>query len=191
MSNIPIFIKNIYVPFRLFLENYVINLSDNNDISQINDKLFIGNISTATNKKLLKENGITHIINILSQRFEPYPEDFEYLHIYAYDIVDWDLTYSFPITNLFIKDALKNGGKVYIHCMCGVSRSISILLAYLMTNTTNSLESILNDVRFIRPIANPNKAFMKQLVDFRYNTTKINNKNSINDTLLLNSSDEN
>jgi protein-tyrosine phosphatase len=191
MSNIPIFIKNIYVPFRLFLENYLINLSDNNDISQINDKLFIGNISTATNKKLLKENGITHIIDILSQRFEPYPDDFEYLHIYAYDTVDWNLTYSFPITNLFIKDALKNGGKVYIHCMCGVSRSISILLAYLMTNTTNSLESILNNVRFIRPIANPNKAFMKQLVDFRYNTTKINNKNSINDTLLLNSSDEN
>ena len=191
MSNIPIFIKNIYVHFRLFLENYLINLSDNNDISQINDKLFIGNISTATNKKLLKENGITHIIDILSQRFEPYPDDFEYLHIYAYDTVDWNLTYSFPITNLFIKDALKNGGKVYIHCMCGISRSISILLAYLMTNTTNSLESILNDVRSIRPIANPNKAFMKQLVDFRYNTTKINNKNSINDTLLLNSSDEN
>ena len=191
MSNIPIFIKNIYVPLRLFLENYVINLSDNNDISQINDKLFVGNISTATNKELLKKNGITHIIDILSQRFEPYPDDFEYLHIYAYDTVDWNLTYSFPITNLFIKDALKNGNKVYIHCMCGVSRSISILLAYLMTNTTNSLESILNDVRSIRPIANPNKAFMKQLIDFRYNTTKINNKNSINDTLLLNSTDEN
>jgi protein-tyrosine phosphatase len=200
MSNVPIFIKNIYIPVRLFLENYLVNLADNNDISQINDKLFVGNISTATNKEFLKENGITHIINILSQRFEPYPDDFEYLHIYAYDTVDWDLTYSFPITNLFIKDALKNGGKVYIHCMCGVSRSVSILLAYLMTNTTNSLESILNDVRSIRPIANPNKAFMKQLVDFRYNTVKSNQSNqnnqssrnnSFSDPLLLNSSEDN
>ena len=94
-------------PFGFFFENYVINFADNKDISQINDNIFIGNISTATNKELLKEKGITHVVNIISHKFEPFPEEFEYLYIHAYDSVDWILTYSFPVSNLFIRDAIK------------------------------------------------------------------------------------
>jgi hypothetical protein len=106
MSKIPIFMKNIYVPIRLFFENHIINFSNNKDISQINENLFIGNISTATNRDILKEKGITHIIDILSHKFEPFPKDFEYLFIQKYDTLDSDLTFSLPISNLFIRDAL-------------------------------------------------------------------------------------
>ena len=166
MSNVPIFIKNIYIPVRLFFENYIINLADNTDINEVADNLYVGNISTATNKELLKEKGITHIINILSQRFEPYPSDFEYMHICAYDVTNWTLIYNFQATNLFIRDALKNGGKVYIHCMCGISRSVSVLLAYLMTQSTKTLDILLREVQTVRPIANPNPGFIDQLMEF-------------------------
>ena len=177
MSNVPLFVKNIYVPVRLFFENYIINLADNNDINEVADNLYVGNISTATNKELLQEKGITHVINILSQRFEPYPSDFEYMHIHAYDVINWTLIYNFQATNLFIRDALKDGGKVYIHCMCGVSRSISIFLAYLMTQSTKSLDVLLKEVQAVRPVANPNPGFIKQLIEFRKLIIKNHYKN--------------
>ena len=177
MSNVPLFVKNIYVPVRLFFENYIIHLADNNDINEVADNLYVGNISTATNKELLQEKGITHIINILSHRFEPYPSDFEYMHIHAYDVINWTLIYNFQATNLFIRDALKDGGKVYIHCMCGVSRSVSVLLAYLMTQSTKSLDVLLKEVQSARPVANPNPGFITQLIEFRKLIIKNHYKN--------------
>ena len=177
MSNVPLFVKNIYVPVRLFFENYIINLADNNDINEVADNLYVGNISTATNKELLQEKGITHIVNILSHRFEPYPSDFEYMHIHAYDVINWTLIYNFQATNLFIRDALKDGGKVYIHCMCGVSRSVSVLLAYLMTQSTKSLDVLLKEVQSARPVANPNPGFITQLIEFRKLIIKNHYKN--------------
>ena len=177
MSNVPLFVKNIYVPVRLFFENYIINLADNNDINEVADNLYVGNISTATNKELLQEKGITHIINILSHRFEPYPSDFEYMHIHAYDVINWTLIYNFQATNLFIRDALKDGGKVYIHCMCGVSRSVSVLLAYLMTQSTKSLDVLLKEVQSAIPVANPNPGFITQLIEFRKLIIKNHYKN--------------
>ena len=174
MSNIPIFMKNIYVPVRLFFENYVINFADNKDISQIDDNIFIGNISTATNKEILQEKGITHVIDILSHKFEPYPDDFKYLFVHAYDTLDWSLTYSLPITNLFIRDVINSGGKVYVHCMAGVSRSVSVVLAYMMSLSEAHIDILLNKIKESRPIAQPNTEFMCQLVSFRDNVNYTN-----------------
>ena len=169
MTKFPIFMENIYVPLRLFFENHIINFSNNKDISQINENLFIGNISTATNRDILKEKGITHIIDILSHKFEPFPKDFEYLFIQKYDTLDSDLTFSLPISNLFIRDAIKKGGKVYVHCMEGISRSVSIVLAYMMTLSEDSIDNLLGEIQDVRPIAQPNTSFMTQLFHFRDN----------------------
>lgn len=32
----------------------------------------------------------------------------------------------------FIENAIQNGGKVFVHCMQGVSRSVTICLAYII-----------------------------------------------------------
>lgn len=166
-------LANIYVPCRLFIENYIINFADNKDISKINDNLYIGNISTATNRELLQREGITHIIDILSHKFEPFTEDFEYLHIAAHDSPDCDLTYNLPVTNMFIRNAIKKGGKVFVHCMGGVSRSVSIVLAYMMTTSDEHINAILNEIKEVRPIAQPNTGFMKQLVTFKENVNSM------------------
>lgn len=174
MSSIPNFINNLFVPIRLFFENYITNLADNKDISQISENLFIGNISTAANRNFLQDKGITHIINILSHKFEPFSKDFEYLFIEAYDTLECDLTFSLPITNLFIRNAIKNGEKVFVHCMDGKSRSVSIVLAYMMSLSEDSIDNLLGEIQVVRPIAQPNTSFMSQLVRFRDNVNYMN-----------------
>lgn len=173
MSNIPITLKEIYVPIRIWLENNIINFASNTDISQITDNIFVGNISTGTNLELLKKMGITHIVSALSHFTAPFPDDFNYYHISIYDVEESNIGIHFLQCNHFIHNAIKNNGKVYIHCMCGVSRSITLTIAYLMTQRDNTVQELLEFIRTKRPIANPNPGFIKQLEEFYRNFSKL------------------
>ena len=50
--------------------------------------------------------------------------------------------------------------------MAGVSRSATIVIAYLMTVTDLSWDSAMNAVRGARAAANPNIGFQRQLQEF-------------------------
>lgn len=166
-NKISYFLYDIAILTRVWMESTLINFSSNNDISKINDNIYIGNLSTSTNKKLLLENGITHVICIMSQPTSYFPKDFKYLNIHAYDIPEFDLTYTFPVSNTFIDNAVKENGKIYIHCMCGASRSVSIVLSYFLWKYPNiSLEEHLSNIVDKRDKANPNSGFLKQLQEF-------------------------
>lgn len=52
------------------------------------------------------------------------------------------------------------------HSLAGVSRSITILMAYLMSVTTLNWKEALKCVRVVRTIANPNLGFQRQLQEF-------------------------
>lgn len=54
--------------------------------------------------------------------------------------------------------------KVLVHCRLGVSRSASIVLAYLLKNSDKSLKEVWKEVREKRPIVKPNPSFIKQLM---------------------------
>lgn len=197
-----------YVYSRLICEKYLYNFGYSDDISNINDFIYIGNNSTSTNKNLLKKHGITHILTALSSFNPTYPNDFEHEHICAYDDLNEDMTHNFQISNTFIRDAEMKGGKVYIHCMCGVSRSVTLALAYMLFKkqlenaglkhhqiidkriaeraefiddhyykelmlSDQIYNSLCNDliyelvkIKRKRPVANPNKSFLKQLNEY-------------------------
>ena len=63
----------------------------------------------------------------------------------------------------FIKEALNEGGVVLVHCFAGVSRSASIVIAYLMRFGGMSFGSAIQLVRNKRPWISPNHGFMNQL----------------------------
>lgn len=58
--------------------------------------------------------------------------DCYFFGIAALDFPSFKIGLYFEETTNFIHDALKNGGKILIHCQVGVSRSATIVLAYLM-----------------------------------------------------------
>lgn len=167
--------SDIYIPIRILLEKYVMAFGDKNDIIQITDNIYIGNLSTSINYDILKKNGITHIISAI-QYFSPsYPDKLNYLHVNSYDLEEYNISNHFQETNIFIKNAIQNNGKLFIHCLRGVSRSVSIVLAYLMTlddfyndnfNVEENYKHILKYIQSKRPISLPNTQFETQIINF-------------------------
>ena len=55
---------------------------------------------------------------------------------------------------------------VVVHCQAGVSRSVSIVMAYLLRKQRIEYNECYEFVKSRRPIAEPNKGFVKQLKAF-------------------------
>lgn len=64
-------------------------------------------------------------------------------------------------------DSVKNtGGRVFVHCQAGISRSATICLAYLMRTNRVKLDEAFEFVKQRRSIISPNFSFMGQLLQF-------------------------
>lgn len=67
----------------------------------------------------------------------------------------------------FIENALNSKENILVHCNAGVSRSASIVIAYLILKSSLSFESALALVKAARPCIRPNDGFMIQLRNLR------------------------
>ena len=98
------------------------------------------------------------------------------LQIPVADISEPDLVSTwFETSSNFIEESLNNGGKILIHCYHGVSRSATILAAFVLKarlqnnqntqilNGSCTVEDVLSFIKSRRPIACPNEGFMAQL----------------------------
>ena len=132
-------------------------------VNEIIDNVYLGDFASACNKEQLKNLGITHIITVVRGMEEMFPDDFNYLLLDIGDNYDNNISQYFDKCNNFIDKALENNGKVYIHCMYGISRSATIMCAYLLHSKNMSVTEGLNHIKSIRPIINPNHGFINQL----------------------------
>lgn len=71
---------------------------------------------------------------------------------------------------------LKGKGAAVVHCMVGVSRSASFVLAYLMRYHQMSLEQAFRFVKQRRSVINPNLGFLEQLAQFELQCREGNQK---------------
>lgn len=58
--------------------------------------------------------------------------NFETLLIKASDVEAYDLSKHFDEVTGFIEKGRKEGAGVFVHCMAGVSRSVTVTIAFLM-----------------------------------------------------------
>lgn len=146
---------------------------DSKKPSKILNFLYIGCKNHAKSKSLLKELGISHILNCTpTKNTDPLagiPNYFEkeklfkYKRISIYDNGSDSLIPHFDAAYQFIEES-KHFGGVLVHCRQGVSRSVSFTMAYLMKKNQFTAAEALAYIQLIRPIAQPNEAFMKQLL---------------------------
>lgn len=134
--------------------------------TKIEDGLYVGSIQTAKNKEELKRLNITHILTVANYMIPLYPNEFVYKIINVPDKQDADIKQYFDDCINFIDEAKRTGGGVLVHCVVGKSRSVTIVVAYLMKKQGMSKSEALQHVRSKRPIASPNPGFRVQLKDF-------------------------
>ncbi|XP_037319592.2 dual specificity protein phosphatase 13B [Pungitius pungitius] len=138
-------------------------------VNEVWPNLYIGNAATAQDKSLLVDLGITHVVNAADgpQRISTGPRFYEdtsirYHGVEAPDCKDFDLSPFFTETADFIHAALKQKGKVLVHCARGISRSATLALAFLMIRERLTLVEAVEAVRRHRNIL-PNVGFLSQL----------------------------
>ncbi|XP_054654913.1 dual specificity protein phosphatase 13 [Dunckerocampus dactyliophorus] len=146
-------------------------------VNQVWPNLYIGNQVTARDKSTLHTLGITHIVNAAhgSPHNSQWPHFIvhtgprfyrdmlvDYYGVEADDSVDFILSPFFYPTARYISRALADGGRVLVHCLMGVSRSATLVLAYLMICEDLSLREAAAAVRTHRDIC-PNSGFLQQL----------------------------
>lgn len=66
----------------------------------------------------------------------------------------------------FIEKAKEKNGRILVHCNQGISRSVSLVIAYLMFSKKLNYEESFKFVQSKRSIANPNIGFSIQLQNF-------------------------
>uniref|UniRef100_A0A8C9V6U5 Dual specificity protein phosphatase n=1 Tax=Scleropages formosus TaxID=113540 RepID=A0A8C9V6U5_SCLFO len=140
-------------------------------IDEVWPHLYIGNVAIAQNRAALQELGITHILNAAhskqgslgDQQF--YGSSFVYYGVPAEDSSHFDLSTYFRPAARFIDKALKKReGKVLVHCIMGMSRSATLVLAYLMLYHRLALTDAIEKVIQKRAIY-PNRNFLALLLD--------------------------
>eukprot|EP00347_Sterkiella_histriomuscorum_P011735 403371304 len=133
----------------------------------IDDFLYLGSDIVAQNKEILEKNGITHVVNCAADYSANYFDgDISYKKYHLKDHIRENIECVFYDALHYIEEARKQNGKVYVHCVQGVSRSATIVLAYLIYSQKLSYQDSFNFLKERRAIANPNMTFIAQLLQF-------------------------
>jgi len=150
--------------------------------SEILPWLFLGGKRNLENdKEMTIRTNITHVLNLahdvnLKDGFrEVYTEynrerglPFVYKKISFGDTADQNILPELDGALQFISEAHSSNEQhhVLVHCAQGVSRSASVVLAYLMKYERMSLRQAYDHVRERRTVADPRKEFVDQLAHF-------------------------
>eukprot|EP01041_Mallomonas_annulata_P000726 gene726-1398_t len=113
----------------------------------IERNVYLGGFRCAQNLNLLQHLNITHVIAYTDEE---------------------NITQTFEPSIEFIQSAK---GNVLVHCFAGVSRSASIVLAFLMKINNMSLEDARKFLKSKRRCICPNDGFIKQLASFKSSLT--------------------
>ena len=141
---------------------FVVDTKPDLQVGRVQQGIFVGSQDVANEPSLLAANKITHVLNVggfPSQKIN----GLTYLDVTILDLPEEPLSHHFPACFQFIESALLEDTGVLVHCNAGVSRSVSIVVAYLLKRRKWSLEKAFTAVRKVRPVAKPNEGFMKQL----------------------------
>lgn len=129
--------------------------------------LWLGSQYNAADIESLKALGCKAILNCAWECPDLWlkePHNIEYLHMHWFDndkqklelktCVDW------------LRKQEKAGNRVLVHCQSGISRSPTVVCAYLVAEKHMDAQSALNSVKKLRPLIKPTINFRQQLFQY-------------------------
>ncbi|XP_051913705.1 dual specificity protein phosphatase 7-like [Hippocampus zosterae] len=135
---------------------------------QILPYLYLGCAKDSTNIDVLGQHNIKYILNVtpnLPNMFE-HEGRFRYKQIPISDHWSQNLSQFFPEAISFIDEARSKQCGVLVHCLAGISRSVTVTVAYLMQRLNLPLNDAYDFVKRKKSNISPNFNFMGQLLDF-------------------------
>ena len=134
-----------------------------NDADLIGRGLYLGNVCAAHNETWLRTHRVDLVISVAREWREPCVTAVETV---AYDLDDSNSENEAKTRVIFdaavapITQRLSRNQTVLVHCNMGISRSASVVLAYLQQRHPHrSYQSLLRVIRLNRRVATPNNLF--------------------------------
>ena len=84
--------------------------------------MILGSADVIGNSELLFSMGVTHILNVSTNKMENFPDKFVYHNVPMLDIPQENLLVKLKECFEFIDSSRSSNGKVLVHCMAGISR---------------------------------------------------------------------
>ncbi|CAD8096556.1 unnamed protein product [Paramecium sonneborni] len=156
-------------------------------------KLYLGNINAANDAQYLRKHDVGAVLSVIDTSDIKLEKSVIHLWIAAEDCESVQLIRYFDQASNFIQNNLKHTN-VLVHCYAGISRSSSLIIAYLLKCQGYSLKEAINKIKSQRPQVDPNDGFLEQLKEYedKLKSTKTNQNSSLNKSaskyLSLNSS---
>ncbi len=137
-------------------------------MSRIDETIWLGSYMSIGDP----EHPVDVIVSALSDgeidsyRIRDYVGNVEWHHFSMDDAATQDISQFFlPVCQILDK-AKKEGKQVLVHCAAGVSRSPTLVIAYIMWSQKKTRKEAYEYVSSKRPIIDPNENFMDQLAMF-------------------------
>ncbi|KAG0373602.1 hypothetical protein BGX24_011477, partial [Mortierella sp. AD032] len=177
--------------------------------------LYLGAEHNATDVKVLSRLGITAVLNVAVEitQQEQQQQQQQLLQLPTrkpigggdrvvldphsgnsihYKSLSWthhqrNLRSEFPSAFDYIEEAKTRGGKVLVHCQLGVSRSASLVIAYVMKTLQMGLTDAYELVKARSAVISPNMSLMYQLSEFE---KSLNNNKTVSKSPMYMDEDE-
>lgn len=140
-----------------------------NNCDQIIPHLYLGGVAAVADPESMVQQGIRAVC-ICCREFEfpsvEFCQQIEYHRVDVEDISREPIELFIPEATEFIHSWVSREQAVLVHCRAGVSRSASVVIAYLMTYHNFSLHDAFFLVRSHRAVVTPNLGFMEKLGEY-------------------------
>jgi len=132
------------------------------NMHQIIDNLWIGDFMSSQQYPILRELGIKHVIAAMRQKYKT-PDDFTLHRVLVEDTNRTNMLAHVEETSDIIKKALAANEGILVHCQAGVSRSTTLVAAYLMREFSLTADEAISQISAIRSQVEPTEFFLHQL----------------------------
>ena len=137
-----------------------------NRMDEIIPGVFVGGIQASTDYDLLHDNAISYILNVSN-----FPLDTEVMNKYESlniqfaqvkmeDSPYFDLRKNILAAVSTVRSAVNDNGRILVHCMAGISRSATVVAAYMIEYLGHSANSALQEMSLKQPAVYPNSGFL-------------------------------
>ena len=131
------------------------------------DNLYISGIETIRQQKMVKDEGITAIVRLDSGNYGTYEWSTHFFKVLHEPFLDAEYIPDgvIPRITKFIHEQIENEGSVLVHCAMGISRSTTMVMAYLIEYEGMSLAEAFCTIREERTQAFPHPKLLVSLID--------------------------